>query len=214
MADITRQSTGKARNTTGTTLSSSADLGSGLDRALIVGVSTGEVNTGDLITGVTCGGVAMTRIGVAYQSVGSIRPVYIYALLNPPSGVNNIVVTRSNSGIKELTWACYNNVAALHGTPNAQRITSTTPTRTVNTTVPGCWLVDCGIVSRGQTDGPGTLNLQMETNTFLYDSNGGRSAGANSLITTQSDSAQSAWVTVALEPTGSAANTTNFFPFL
>jgi hypothetical protein len=212
MADISRQSSGKARNTSGTTLTASADLGLA-PGALIVGVSTGEVNTGDLITGVTCGGVPMTRIGVAFQSVGSLRPVYIYALLNPPAGVSNIVVTRSNSGIKELTWVCYNNVASLHGAVNAQRITSPTMTRTVTTTVPGCWLVDCGIIARSQTVGPGTLNLQMETNTHLYDSDGPRAAGANSLVTTQSDSAQSAWVTIALEPTGGAPNTTNFFPF-
>lgn len=76
------------------TLTVSYTVGSGSNRLLIV-VITGGSST-DNITGVTYGGVAMTL--VAKKAPGA-RWVYVYYLLNPASGANNVVITASSDYI-------------------------------------------------------------------------------------------------------------------
>lgn len=66
----------------------------GSDRYLIVGVSCGETGS-DIVSGVTYNGVAMTRLLFATFAGGG-RSNYLYGLVTPATGANNIVVSHSN----------------------------------------------------------------------------------------------------------------------
>lgn len=61
---------------------------------LIVGVDT-VGSTTDLVTGVTYNGVSMTR--ASSISDGVVRRAYLYFLVNPTTGSNNVVVSTSGS---------------------------------------------------------------------------------------------------------------------
>jgi hypothetical protein len=77
----------------------------GLYRLLVVGVIAGA---SDIVTGVTYGGVAMTRIAVRNNGNSTS---YLYYLLNPPSGANNVVVTTSASASIFAQAASFTNVS-------------------------------------------------------------------------------------------------------
>lgn len=63
----------------------------GSDRVGIFGVATAS----DVVTGVTWGGSAMTLIDAAQISVTESRAVYLWRIINPPTGASNIVMTLS-----------------------------------------------------------------------------------------------------------------------
>ncbi len=63
----------------------------GSDRYLIVAISIGD-SSSDVVTGITYNGVAMTRI--ATQTVGGASD-YMYGLVNPTTGANNIIASFS-----------------------------------------------------------------------------------------------------------------------
>src|SRR6266550_1285190 len=69
-------------------------VGAGSDRLLVVAL-VGAVVPTDNITGVTYAGVSMTLINKRIPSTG--RCSYLFYLLNPASGANNIVVTNSSN---------------------------------------------------------------------------------------------------------------------
>lgn len=60
----------------------------GSNRYLIVGVSIGDSSTG--ISGVTYAGVSMTQLSVVTQGASAM---YLYGLVAPSTGANNVVVT-------------------------------------------------------------------------------------------------------------------------
>jgi len=203
---ITLAASGTNTTAGATSLTTAANVGTGSDRFLVCAVTNGEVNTGDLVTGVTYNGVSMIRAGVAYQNVGNTRPAYLYYLKNPTSGSNNIVISCSASTPIQLIWSSFDGVNDIEGTPFASRLTSTTQTLTVTTSVNDCILVSSGILARGQTAGTNTTIIQALTgNTYSFRNTNPVAAGANSLVTTQSDSTQSAWVAIAMSPAGGGA---------
>ena len=65
----------------------------GADRALVVGIFVNS--TTDHITGVTYAGSAMTRQSTV--STGNVGRIYIYTLLAPASGANNVVVSSAST---------------------------------------------------------------------------------------------------------------------
>ena len=67
------------------------------NRVLLVGVSLGGANNGSVGT-MTYGGVSMTRVKVATNSVGGDVSAELWQLVNPPPGSNMIVMTRSGTG--------------------------------------------------------------------------------------------------------------------
>lgn len=192
--------------TTGTSYTVAYTVSSGSDRLLLVGMSCGETAPGDVISGITYNGVAMTKLGPAYQTTN--RPVYLFGLLNPATGANNIVSTRTTSGRQEGAWADYTGVSQ-SGYPDASvlngALSGTTKTRTLTTVADNCWMADIGFVSRAQTAGANTIIRQSSNNTWFFDSNGARATGSNSLITTQSDSTVAAFVTVSFAPAVAAS---------
>ena len=84
-----------ASATTGATVStytlSSYNSGStGANRILMVGISYRN-SSGRTVSSVTYGGQTLTQVGTA--TTGQSGQIYIYTLLNPPTGANDIVVT-------------------------------------------------------------------------------------------------------------------------
>lgn len=80
---------------TGTSLTY-AHTCSGSQRILRVGVNLYNPGTDDL-TGVTYAGVAMTQIGKVSNASGSGQITYMYELVNPASGSNNIIISKNNA---------------------------------------------------------------------------------------------------------------------
>lgn len=123
---------------TGTSLTYSHTT-SGSARILFVGVSTESAS--DLVTGITYNGVSMTRI--QFQS-GNGEGTYLYYLINPSLGANNVVIsTSSSTGIRS---ASVSYTGALQsGQPDAstkQTTASTNPFATSLTTVADkSWMV-------------------------------------------------------------------------
>lgn len=118
----------------GTTRTYSVTVSSGSNRILLVGV-VGDVLAGaDDVTGVTYAGVSMTFIN---KTDDGNRRQYLYYLLNPTSGANNVVVTASTShwlmsGAIEYTGVQGIDVTATNKATGASSITSTVTTTTNN----------------------------------------------------------------------------------
>jgi hypothetical protein len=68
----------------------------GTDRVLIVAVITQGSAGGDVVSGITYNTVAMTRINTDQLGASTSR-TYLYYLINPASGANNVVVSYSTS---------------------------------------------------------------------------------------------------------------------
>jgi hypothetical protein len=90
---IAFDSTATANQASGATLTFSHTC-SGSDRILLVGVVT-EIASPDIVTGVTYNGVAMTQLGKVFS--GDLDEVYLYALIAPATGANNVVISVSNA---------------------------------------------------------------------------------------------------------------------
>jgi hypothetical protein len=93
MPDVAFDAASSAAPATGTTRTWSLTVGSGANRLLLVYPEIATVN--DWVTGVTYNGVAMTRILLQGDSVGMTG--YLYGLVAPATGTNNIVITSSTS---------------------------------------------------------------------------------------------------------------------
>lgn len=82
--------------------------GSGSNRILFVGVAmSGNVIT-DLVSGITYGGVSMTKITDAAGIDGNTGDVTVYYLANPASGTNDVVVSFSvnnGGGIQVVSYS-------------------------------------------------------------------------------------------------------------
>lgn len=175
---------------------------SGDNRILLVGVLKQSNNT---VSGVTYNGVSMTQIGTFTTTAGGGENNYLFLLVNPASGANNIVVTfNSSTGVSAVCASSYNG-AKQTGQPDANNTgysaSTTSLTTSVTTTSDNCWLA--GYARAGDTMTAGTATtLRTASNISMMDSNGAKSpAGSYSLITTQSPASYIGHVVVSISPT-------------
>lgn len=117
----------------------------GSDRILFV---EAVINTStDLVTGVTYNGVSMTRIQTVSPTAN--RRLYLYYLIAPATGANNVVITTSSSTAIGGNAASYTGVAQ-SGTiiDVSTTITDTTsPVATsLTTTIDNTWTILCTTV--------------------------------------------------------------------
>lgn len=125
---------------------------SGTDRILFVATCA---NTGSTTTGVTYGGVSMTQVG----SVTDIGPTeYLWYLVNPASGANNVVVT--NSGSVTTGSAISFTGASQTGQPDATYTGTSTTTSSfsssITTVADNCFVVCTSRTGNGFTLTGGT----------------------------------------------------------
>jgi hypothetical protein len=161
----------------------------GSNRILFVGVWIQDSGT-DKISGITYNGVSMTQIGKVINA--QVESVYLYYLVAPASGTNNIVMSKTGTDLGYVLGVSYTG-AKQSGQPDAS-ITNdatqeTTTTTSVTTVTDNCWtLLMMKSTGTGNSAGTGTtLRLDGPGNdsTGIYDSNAAITpAGSTSLIVT------------------------------
>jgi hypothetical protein len=170
--------------------------GSGSNRLLVVN-ATGDV-TSDIVTGVTYGGVSMSLVGKHYGGGGGDRWQYMFELLNPASGANNIVISASGTCDRIMSVAADYSGAKQSGQPDASITNgsaggSGTLTTSVTTVADGDWVVLCetGFNVDQSPPGVGAGSTLRVTGSFgslaIFDSNGPVTpAGSYSMTTLRS----------------------------
>jgi hypothetical protein len=133
----------------------------------------GGIPTNDTITGVTYAGVAMTKI----SGLQNGRWNYLWYLIAPATGANNIVVTTSASDILRSVAASYTGVKQ-SGVPDATAEgnystgANADATQSVTTVADNCWIVAMG---SGVQIGAGASTTQRaevaEDGTGIFDTN-------------------------------------------
>jgi hypothetical protein len=181
---------------------------SGENRILFVGVISDVTN--DRITGVTYGGVAMTLVTKLLRS--GDRYMYLYSLINPASGANNVVISANAStvivgGAISYTGArqtsqpvAYNQATSASGTSLSLGVTITDS---------GSWMVGLFATPSAVTAGANTTNrfgFQGGTASVMCDSNGTLEIGSRSLTESWSTSGSNLALVASFAPVSS-----NFF---
>ena len=142
---------------------------------LILFVGINLFNPGsDLVTGVTYGGVALTQL-TKQNAQGS--EVYLYYLIAPTTGANNIVISTSSSVDIRSISASYTGVIQITSIDNstvnnANASTITTSLTTINN---NCWMISFIADSTARIPSAGTGVTSRNTNadvSNLGDSNG------------------------------------------
>lgn len=145
-----------------TSLTAAYTVGSGANRLLVVGVLGNGLSSADSVTGVTYAGVAMTlaakNIGTGAGTPANDRYTYLYYLLNPPSGANNVVVSATVSDYLIAVAADYTGVAQ-SGQPDVTATgiaavagnSSGSLTTPVTTTAANDWIIE--VVGNGYNVG-------------------------------------------------------------
>lgn len=177
---------------------------SGSDRLLVVTYQSGT--SADRITGITYGGVAMTKLGSSLQNT---RFTGYYYLLNPSLGANNVVLTGSTSDVIEAYSASYTGV---NQTGNPEASTSNNNglvnvaggaslTSSVTTLSDNAWLImSAWSFQDGISAGANTTSFNG-TNSGFYDSNGAKSPpGSFSLAVTAAGSTRVSEILAAFSP--------------
>lgn len=182
----------------------------GTNRLLLVGVGSNTTSLSESsITGVTYAGVSMTKIAYIKHSSAN-NYVWLYALENPTSGANNVIVSASGSqkievGITSLVGA--KQTVTLDSYASTQTA-STTPTYTTTTVADYCQLLLTSWLERAPTAGTNTLNISgsgINQNNFRS-INAIDTAGSSSLTWTQSDSTRSTGIIASIAPYAEATS--------
>lgn len=154
---------------------------SGSDRLLIACISS--VVPGDTVTSVTYNGVSMTLVDKVPTQ--SNVETYMYYLLGPATGTNDIVVTSSATPLILLCAAASYTGVLQSGFPDAQSSdigAGASMTGTVTTVATGCWMVMSAYGnSAGLSAGSGATQRAVTTRQGVFDSNGTVSVGSNSM---------------------------------
>ena len=173
------------------------------------------------VSSVTYGGVAMTELKQVGAGVTDIR--YIFGLMNPPQGTQDVVTTLSGVASMNIGTVTYSGVSSLDF-PNIEGSNRTTTgecTVSVTTTVDNCVLVGLGsynglaaneIAAGADTTMFSLYNPGTGRNTAMFESDpfDTGTAGSKSMQVTVGGLQELVLVVVALAPKISSVN---FFPF-
>jgi hypothetical protein len=157
-------------------------LSSADNRFLVVTIFTDSSN--DKVSGVTYNGVSMTRLYSRTDNTNSNR-FYMYYLINPASGTHNIVVLFNTSTLASALASSYTGVkqtspveaygSNASGSSNPFVVSATVTTEE-------SWLVGGIRANGGATEGTDTtFRISGGYGQYNADSNGGKSAGSQSL---------------------------------
>lgn len=144
----------------------------GTNRVLFVTAGTGGSTT---VSGITYGGTSMTLVD-SYTSTGlTVATVYLYVLVNPASGANNVVVTASASGSLIYSAASSYTGAQQIGQPvhtaKNSAASATSLTTTVNTSdspsTDNCWVVGTYLADGNYTTSAGTSTTFRTSNASI-----------------------------------------------
>lgn len=193
----------------------------GSNRYLVVNVRSDD--GGDIVTGVTYAGTAMTRAIAQPWPVNGNRLTYLYYLINPASGANDIVVTVSANPTAFSTAAASYTGALQSGTPDTGFLSETASgDRYVSVTVStaNSWLVlgQQQAADAGPTDvvlnGVKRHTGVVDTNPNFFDSNAAVGSGAQTIGLNWAVSDRHIMVALAFAPAAEAASPLQQFLFL
>lgn len=190
---------------------------SGTDTILWVGVLAQKGSNTDYVTGVTYNGVSMTQLGQVANNA-NVR-IYLYYLINPASGTNNIIVSCSASMDYIETIATYYNGANQTGVPDASVSTgpntSTSITTTLTTIADNCWLVGMYRNEFGNfTAGSNTTIRNSTSSQVMADSNSAQTpAGSKSMTLTFGGSVSVSGIMASFAPSIASVLGKNTFAF-
>jgi hypothetical protein len=182
----------KAGNNDGTSTLTFAHTCSGTNRILFVDVACNDsTNT---CTGVTYNGVSMTQVPGSSILVVSTRH-YLFYLINPAAGANNVVATMSNSTLwKTAVSASYTGVSQT-GFPDASgtgsQASSPSFTESLTTVADNSWLVWAFGNAQGTAGSNTTVRNQdaLQFGNGFADTNGAQTPpGSKSMNVTGSSS--------------------------
>lgn len=195
----------------------------GSNRIILVGCMT----TNGTITGVTYNGVSLTQAIDNTTGGSTFNHIYLFYLIAPATGTNNVIVTSSGSGSVYAASASYTGVAQTSPIDGTSATTTTTTgafSKSVTTSVANDWII--GYVGAGNYStsasnepaaGSGTTRRATDPGTgswySIFDGNGAVSAGANSLNydTTGYTSALFGINMVGIKPVATATVNSGFF---
>ena len=184
---------------------------SGSNRILFVGVSDETGTDAEHVTGVTYASVAMTKIDSQRNSGASPNYFeYLYYLINPASGANNVVVSANE--VVNLRAISLSYTGALQsGQPDAfGKATSATTDLSVSVTVvaSNCWIVSVGQgLGTTPTAGTGITSRNNLNNIRVGDSNGVVATGVNTVHWTNGTSLDMAGISASFAPAPEAGTT-------
>jgi len=198
---------------TGTSLTYSHTC-TGSNLILFVGIF-GDIDN-DYVTGVTYNGVSMTAVDKS--QIPGDRWVYLYYLIAPATGANNVVVSASNSIAIDAQSASYTG-AAQSSQPDNSTVSSdgsdtlTGATVTLTSSANNCWtFMVLKTEGSAPTAGAGTTRRQTGNNMSIFDSNGAITpAGSTSLVAAWGEDDTYAAVMASFSPVGGAATVNSGF---
>lgn len=172
----------------------------GSDTVLLVAPHVISGSVGDVVTGVTYNGVALTRL--VYNNTNYTS--YIYGILSPDLGTHDIVVSFSSSYQNRGLATSYTGVLQ-SGLPDAfntgSATFSTQMTISLTTIADNSWTVISSNSNQGVNAGAGTTQRFISDQTFIGDSNGAITPeGLTSLQTLFGSSAIAGGVMVSFAP--------------
>lgn len=207
---IARENSANVNQSTGSSTYTQSYTCTGSNLTLVVGFVTG---TTDNVTSVTYNGVAMTQ-AQKVQMAGSNRWSYIYYLIGPATGANNIVWNFSAGqdivfgGIASYTGT---NQTAIDGsqTDSVNGATSLTNSQTV--TANNSWVsVFFYTTGTSMAAGSGASFFQtVNDNVASSDTNGAVASGTNNQTATWSGSANGRSLSVSIAPSADVATGRN-----
>lgn len=177
----------------------------GSDLILLVGITILS-NGGPDITGVTYAGVPMTQ--AVANTTDSNEDMYIYYLLNPATGANNVSISWSGTHTVAARAVSYTGVKQ-SGQPDASNSGHTTAGTSlavsVTTVADNSWIVGFARNPTGGTAGAGANTIKRNTDTTAtaileYSANPKTPAGAQTTTATNSASGRMAYLVVSIAP--------------
>lgn len=144
----------------------------GSNLILFVGVDIASAS--DLVSGVTYNGVTMTRIDIQIIGGAANRTLYLYYLIAPATGANDVVISTS-SGVDIRGVSASYTGAKQSAQPDAHdkgSADSTSITKALLTVADGCWMISTMNNDNGvPTAGSGVTSRQVQSPIGIGDSN-------------------------------------------
>jgi hypothetical protein len=178
------------------TITRSLSVGANSNRALVIAISASGLSSGHGISGVTYGGVSMTRITTA--STGSFGTSGIWYLKAPATGSNNIVITLSTSDASTVYFNAYSYYnCAQTNTPEANAVSSSGNGESISLTTLTNGSLLFGLGSGSASIG-GAITADILTNTEAASGDSGAVAPmASETVTTGSNNGAAHAISIA-----------------
>lgn len=161
---------------------------------------------GDLVTGATYNGVAMTQVSGSPVQVPGDLYIYLFYLANPATGTHDVVISTSGSaytGGSIVSYSGSNGTINLAGNNTVNPDTSIT--KSLITTVDNCWIVAFAMADAGKVLSAGastTLRQAADsTDRAMFDTNAAITpAGSRTITVDLATSDEAAIIAAAFEP--------------